>query len=128
MPTLPSRADLGGVPVGDALAAATTLPAAQGMPSAVSVFCGLAPLFKNFLQPMTILSAIPYSLGVAFVALLLGRSELDVPATIGLVMPMGIVIENSILRVERTIVGRRDRGRCLFDALDGVSQEVVHPR
>jgi predicted benzoate:H+ symporter BenE len=44
------------------------------------VYCVLLLLFKDFLQPITILSAIPLSLGGAFLALLLLRSELDVPS------------------------------------------------
>ncbi|WP_143016529.1 efflux RND transporter permease subunit [Paraburkholderia phenazinium] len=42
-------------------------------------------------------------------ALLITRSELSVPAMIGLVMLMGIVTKNSILLVEYTMVGVRDR-------------------
>jgi multidrug efflux pump subunit AcrB len=137
-------ADLGGMPLGEALTAARALPAAQHMPPSVSLintgdaevaaeltsgfglailtgllcmFCVLVLLFKDFLQPVTILSAIPLSLGGAFVALLLARSELDVPSMIGLVMLMGIVTKNSILLVEHTVVGMRDRGLPPMDAL-----------
>jgi hydrophobe/amphiphile efflux-1 (HAE1) family protein len=147
-------ADLGGMPLGEALAAARALPAAQHLPSGVKlietgdaetsaelagsfglalltgllcVFCVLVLLFGDFLQPVTILSAIPLSLGGAFVALLLGRSELDVPAMIGLVMLMGIVTKNSILLVEYTIVARRDRGLSLLDALVDACRKRARP-
>jgi hypothetical protein len=46
---------------------------------------------RFFFQPTKILSAIPLSIGGAFVALLLARSDVDVPAMIGLMMLMGIV-------------------------------------
>jgi nucleotide-binding universal stress UspA family protein len=46
----------------------------------------------------------------AFVALLIARSELDMPAMIGVVMLIGIVSKNSILLVEYTVVSMRDHG------------------
>lgn len=147
-------ADLGGMPLGAALAAARALPAALGMPSGVAMietgdaelaaelasgfgmailtgvlcmFCVLVLLFKDFLQPVTILSAIPLSLGGAFVALLLARSELDVPSMIGLVMLMGIVTKNSILLVEYAVVGVRERGLSMFDALVDACHKRARP-
>ena len=130
-------ADLGGTPLGAALNAALDLPAARGLPSSVKLiqsgdaetaaelasgfgvaimvgvlclFCVLALLFQDFLQPITILSVLPLSFGGAFVALLVARSELDLPAMIGVVMLIGIVSKNSILLVEYTVVAIRDHG------------------
>jgi multidrug efflux pump subunit AcrB len=137
-------ADLGGTPLGAALTAAKALPAVKGMPSSVKlinsgdaetqselasdfglaiiigvlcVFCVLVLLFKDFLQPITILSALPLSFGGAFVGLLVAHSELDLPSFIGLIMLMGIVSKNSILLVEYAIVGLRDHGLSLHDAI-----------
>jgi multidrug efflux pump subunit AcrB len=147
-------ADLGGMPLGEALAAAKALPAVKQMPSSVQliqtgdaeiaaelsagfimaiiigvlcVFCVLVLLFRDFLQPVTILSAIPLSLGGAFLALLLAHSELDIPSMIGLVMLMGIVTKNSILLVEYTIVGKRDRGLSALDALIDACHKRARP-
>lgn len=147
-------ADLGGMPLGEALAAAQQLPAVQQMPSGVQliqtgdaeiaaelgsgfmmaivigvlcVFCVLVLLFHDFLQPVTILSAIPLSLGGAFLALLMAGSELDIPSMIGLVMLMGIVTKNSILLVEYAIVGKRDRGMSVFDALVDACHKRARP-
>src|SRR3546814_6512159 len=52
------------------------------------VYCVLVLLFKDFIQPITILSAIPLSIGGAFFGLLVFDSELGLPAMIGLVMLM----------------------------------------
>ncbi|MEM4988091.1 efflux RND transporter permease subunit [Collimonas sp. H4R21] len=147
-------ADLGGMPLGEALAAAKALPAVKQMPSSVQliqtgdaeiaaelgagfmmaivigvlcVFCVLVLLFRDFLQPVTILSAIPLSLGGAFLALLMARSELDIPSMIGLVMLMGIVTKNSILLVEYAIVGKRDRGLSVFEALIDACHKRARP-
>jgi multidrug efflux pump subunit AcrB len=147
-------ADLGGTPLGGALKAALDLPAARGLPSSVqliqsgdaetaaelasgfgiaivvgvlSLFCVLALLFKDFLQPITILSVLPLSFGGAFVALLLARSELDLPAMIGVVMLIGIVSKNSILLVEYTVVGIRDRGLARHDAILAACRDRARP-
>ncbi|MBB3219908.1 efflux RND transporter permease subunit [Pseudoduganella umbonata] len=147
-------ADLGAVPLGSAMNAALALPAARGMPSGVAVvddgdaeiaaelaagfgtailtgllcmYCVLALLFRDLLQPVTILSAIPLSLGGAFVALLLARSELDVPSMIGLVMLIGVVTKNSILLVEYAVVGMRDRALDVGDALLDACHKRARP-
>jgi multidrug efflux pump subunit AcrB len=148
------NASLSGMPLGDAMAGATAMPMARTMPSNVALiqtgdaeiaaelsagfilaiitgvlcmFCVLVLLFKDFLQPVTILSAIPLSLGGAFIALLIARSELDVPSMIGLVMLMGIVTKNSILLVEYAVVGVRDRGMTLADALIDACHKRARP-
>src|SRR5690606_6773975 len=91
------------------------------------IFCVLVLLFKDFLQPITILSAIPLSVGGAFLALLLARSELGVPAMIGLVMLMGIVTKNSILLVEYAVVGITERGLPVRDALLDACHKRARP-
>jgi multidrug efflux pump subunit AcrB len=83
----------------------------------LSLFCVLALLFEDFLQPITILSVLPLSFGGAFVALLVAHSELDLPAMIGVVMLIGIVTKNSILLVEHTVVGIRERGLARDEAV-----------
>jgi len=147
-------ADLGGTPLGQALAAAKALPAVQAMPSSVKlietgdaeimvellggfgmaivigllcVFCVLVLLFHDFFQPLTILSAVPLSLGGAFVALLLSKGMLSIPSMIGLVMLMGIVTKNSILLVEYAVVGIHERGLSLREALIDACHKRARP-
>jgi len=80
------------------------------------IYCVLVLLFKDFMQPMTILAALPLSIGGAFVALLLTGSALSMPSMIGLIMLMGIVTKNSILLVDYAILARQ-AGMNRFDAL-----------
>ena len=68
------------------------------------------------MQPVTILAALPLSIGGAFVALLLTGRPLSMPSMIGLIMLMGIVTKNSILLVDYAILAR-ERGLARFDAL-----------
>ncbi len=147
-------ADLGSRSLGDALDIAHGLPSVQNMAPGVSLmqagdaevaaelssgltlaivtgilcmFCVLVLLFKDFFQPITILSAIPLSLGGAFIALLLMGSQLDVPSMIGLVMLMGIVTKNSILLVEYAVLARQERGLSVIDALLDACHKRARP-
>ena len=91
-----------------------------GLAMAVGILCiyvVLVLLFHDFLQPVTILTALPFSVGGALLALLITGESFSMPAVIGLLMLMGVVTKNSILLVEYAIMARRDHGLSRFDAL-----------
>ena len=93
--------------------------ASFGVAMLIGVLCiygVLVLLFADFMQPLTILAALPLSIGGAFVALLLTSNALTMPAMIGLIMLMGIVTKNSILLVDYAILARQ-AGMNRFDAL-----------
>jgi multidrug efflux pump subunit AcrB len=90
------------------------------------IYMVLVLLFKDFLQPLTILAALPLSIGGAFVLLLLAEKSFSMPSLIGLLMLMGIVTKNSILLVEYAIVARRD-GMSRFDALVDACHKRARP-
>ena len=93
--------------------------ASFGIAMLIGVLCiygVLVLLFKDFMQPVTILAALPLSIGGAFVALLLTGRALSMPSMIGLIMLMGIVTKNSILLVDYAILARQ-AGMGRFDAL-----------
>ncbi len=93
--------------------------ASFGIAMLIGVLCiygVLVLLFKDFMQPVTILAALPLSIGGAFVALLLTGKALSMPSMIGLIMLMGIVTKNSILLVDYAILARQ-AGMNRFDAL-----------
>jgi multidrug efflux pump subunit AcrB len=91
------------------------------------VYIVLVLLFKDFLQPVTILVALPFAFGGAFVALLVTHSSFSMPSLIGLLMLMGIVTKNSILLVDYAIMARRDHGMNRFDALIDACSKRVRP-
>ncbi|WP_207538765.1 efflux RND transporter permease subunit [Sabulicella rubraurantiaca] len=128
------EAELNGMPLGEATARIAQLPIMRNLPPGVreretgdkeimtELFSGfvmalatgvlliylvLVLLFGGFLQPLTIMSALPLSLGGALMALLLAQKALGVSAVIGVLMLMGIVAKNSILLVEYAIEARR---------------------
>ncbi|MET0181402.1 MAG: efflux RND transporter permease subunit, partial [Caulobacterales bacterium] len=63
----------------------------------------LVLLFRDFYQPITIMTALPLSLGGAFAGLMLSNQPLSMFALIGLLMLMGLVTKNSILLVDFAI-------------------------
>lgn len=147
-------AELGGQPLGQALDAVKSLPAVSQMPSSVKlietgdaeimvemasgflwamvtglfcVFCVLVLLFKDFFQPLTILSAIPLSIVGALIALLLMGGEINIPSMIGLIMLMGIVTKNSILLVEYALMAMREHGLSRHEALLDACRKRARP-
>ncbi len=106
-------------PMGDAEAMAD-LFSGFGLAMATGVFCiymVLVLLFKDFVQPVSILAALVLSIPGAFIGLYLTQTALSMPAMIGLIMLMGIATKNSILLVEYVIMARRDHGMSRWDAL-----------
>lgn len=91
------------------------------------VYCLLAVLFSSFVLPITILSALPLSLGGAFVALLATDGQLNIPSLIGLVMLMGLAAKNSILLVEYAEANRHGRGMAAAEAIIDACRTRVRP-
>ncbi|HEY8360343.1 MAG TPA: efflux RND transporter permease subunit, partial [Ramlibacter sp.] len=146
--------ELSGAALGDVAAAVQQLPSVKNLPPGVKVveigdaevmgelfasfglamltgvlciYIVLVLLFKDFLHPVTILSALPLALGGAFVGLLLAQKSFSMPSLIGLIMLMGIATKNSILLVEYAIVARRDHGMSRFDALLDACHKRARP-
>ncbi len=64
-------------------------------------------LFRNWLQPLSILASLPLSLAGALLALLLFGFALDLSSAIGLLTLLGIVTKNAILIVDAALAGER---------------------
>jgi multidrug efflux pump subunit AcrB len=146
--------ELNGRPLGAVEKAALALPSLQALPPGVSrasvgdaeamgelfqsfglailtgvlcIYIVLVLLFKDFVQPVTILAALVLSIPGAFLALYLTRTAISMPSMIGLIMLMGIATKNSILLVEYAIIGRRDRGLNRWDALVDACHKRARP-
>ncbi|QLG89904.1 efflux RND transporter permease subunit [Chitinibacter bivalviorum] len=145
--------ELNGRPLGDVSAEVAQLPAFKNLPAGVTraefgdaeemgklfasfglamltgvlcIYMVLVLLFRDFMQPVTILAALPLSIGGAFVALLVANSAFAMPSLIGLIMLMGIATKNSILLVEYAIVARRE-GMSRFEALMDAGRKRARP-
>jgi multidrug efflux pump subunit AcrB len=146
--------ELSGLPLGDATAAVNALPSITRLPAGVTqaqigdsemmgelfasfglamltgvicIYFVLVLLFKDFLQPITILVALPLSLGGAFVGLLVAEKAFSMPSLIGLIMLMGIATKNSILLVEYAIMARRDHNMNRLEAILDACHKRARP-
>jgi len=146
--------ELSGMPLGEVAAAVQSLPAIRNLPAGVAVrevgdaevmgelfasfglamltgvlciYIVLVLLFKSLLHPVTILAALPLSLGGAFVGLLLADKSFSMPSLIGLIMLMGVATKNSILLVEYAILARREHGMSRLEALMDACHKRARP-
>jgi HAE1 family hydrophobic/amphiphilic exporter-1 len=149
------KADVGGAPLGEINEAIAQLPSIKGLPADVRqatygdsermnqlfadfgvamvagvllVYCVLVLLFHDFAQPVTIMAALPLSVGGALGLLLAAGEAMSLPATIGILMLMGIVTKNSILLVEYALVALErgaSRHAALLDACSKRAQPIV---
>ncbi|HEY6095803.1 MAG TPA: efflux RND transporter permease subunit [Gallionellaceae bacterium] len=116
-------------PIGDA-EAMKELFASFGLAMFIGVLCifiVLVLLFKDFMQPATILMALVLSIPGAFLALFITRTAISMPSMIGLIMLMGIATKNSILLVEYAIMSRRERGMNRAEALLDACRKRARP-
>jgi multidrug efflux pump subunit AcrB len=81
------------------------------------VYMVLVLLFRGFMQPVTVMAALPLSIGGAFGALLLTGSALSLPSLLGLLMLMGIAVKNSVLLVDYAMRAMRDQAMPRNEAL-----------
>ncbi|MBX5200090.1 efflux RND transporter permease subunit [Rhizobium sp. NZLR1] len=100
-----------------------------GLAMSIGVFCIyaiLVLLFHDFLQPFTLLMALPLSLGGALLPLVATGTSFSMSAVIGLLMLMGVVTKNSILLIEYAIMSRR-QGMPRFEALVDACHKRARP-
>lgn len=148
------KADLSGYPLGAALMDIKGLPSMKDLPSSVKliddgdaelmnelfsglgmamlagilcVYCVLVLLFKDFFQPITILCALPLSIGGAVIALLVTNLELNLVSLIGIVMLMGIVTKNSILLADYALMNMSEYQMTCQLAIRDACQKRAQP-
>jgi HAE1 family hydrophobic/amphiphilic exporter-1 len=68
----------------------------------VVAYMVLASQFNSFLDPLSVLMALPFSVSGALMALFLTHRSINIYSVIGLILLMGIVKKNSILLVDFT--------------------------
>ncbi len=91
------------------------------------IYALLVLLFHDFIQPITILSALPPSVGGAFLFLLIFGYDLSISSLIGMLTLMGIVTKNSILLVEYIVMARRDHGMTRHEAIIDACAKRARP-
>ncbi len=94
--------------------------------SIVLVYMVMASQFESLLHPFTILLTIPLAVvGTVFTFFIMGLT-FNIMAFIGLIMLVGIAVNNSILLVDRTMQLRKD-GLTRAEALVQAGQQRIRP-
>lgn len=83
-------------------------------------------LFKDVIQPFTILLSLPLAIGGVAVALIVTNNALSMPVLIGILMLMGIVTKNAILLVDFAIE-MRHQGVARIEAMVEAGRKRARP-
>ena len=83
----------------------------------VTMYIVLGVLYESYIHPLTILSTLPSAALGALLALLFTRLELDVIAVIGIVLLIGIVKKNAIMKIDFALDAQREQGLSARDAI-----------
>jgi multidrug efflux pump subunit AcrB len=137
------EANLQGVQLGDALKTVHALPALASLPPGVReeqfgnakimkelfsnitlalsaavlfIYAVLVLLFGDFLHPITIMVALPFSIGGALMGLLITQKAMGLFALIGIMLLLGLVTKNSILLVDYALLNQAE-GKPLYKAI-----------
>ncbi len=91
------------------------------------IYVVLVLLFKDFVQPATILGALVLSVPGAFLALFVTHTAISMPSMIGLIMLMGVATKNSILLVDYVILAQRELGLARREAVLDACRKRARP-
>ncbi|MDO8653330.1 MAG: efflux RND transporter permease subunit [Undibacterium sp.] len=92
----------------------------------IFIYLILASQFGSFLQPLAIMTALPFSLIGVLLALLITGSTLNIFSIIGFIMLMGLVTKNGILLVDFINQAQR-QGMSQHDAILAAGQVRLRP-
>ncbi len=147
------EANLQGIALGEAVQAVKKLPALNPLPPGVveqsagdakimgeifgrfgtalalavmCIYAILVLLYNSFLHPLTIMVALPLSLGGALIGLMIAQKALGLYALLGIVLLMGIVTKNSILLVDYTLINQEE-GKSQYQALIAAGTSRLRP-
>jgi multidrug efflux pump subunit AcrB len=92
----------------------------------ILVYLVMVMVFQSFLMPLIVLICIPLAFTGAFILLAICGMPLSIPALIGFLILMGIIVNNGILAVDYTNQARRD-GLNVRDALVAAMHTRMRP-
>jgi len=90
------------------------------------VYVVMVATFKSLVQPAILLVSVPFAATGALVALLVTGTPLGVPALIGLLMLIGIVVTNAIVLID-LVNTYREQGQSISDALVNGARQRLRP-
>lgn len=91
------------------------------------VYLILASLFENIVQPFMILSTIIFAVVGSGMFLYITRTEFHVMSGIGLMILIGIAVNNGIIMMDRINQLHRDHGMDMFNAVREGARQRIRP-
>jgi multidrug efflux pump subunit AcrB len=92
----------------------------------ILLYFSMVPTFKSFLHPVTIMISIPFAIIGAIWALIIVGRHFCMPASMGMILLSGIVVNNSILVID-FIKKAMDKGSDRFRAVEEAIKIRVRP-
>ncbi|WP_163274932.1 efflux RND transporter permease subunit [Cellulomonas iranensis] len=90
------------------------------------VYVVMVATFRSLLQPVILMVSVPFAATGALVGLLVTGTPLGVPALIGVLMLIGVVVTNAIVLVD-LVNQYRERGRDLDEAVTEGARKRLRP-
>jgi HAE1 family hydrophobic/amphiphilic exporter-1 len=90
------------------------------------LYAVMAIQFSSFIKPIIIMASIPFSFTGGFIALVITGTSLNVVSFIGLIMLMGVIVNNAIVMLEK-IKQLHDEGMPHYQAVQAACAERLRP-
>ena len=90
------------------------------------LYAVMAIQFGSFIKPLIIMASIPFSLTGGFIALVITGTSLNVVSFIGLIMLMGVVVNNAIVMLEK-IKQLHEEGMEHYEAVQEACKTRLRP-
>lgn len=94
--------------------------------SVILVYLVMMVSFGEMLAPLSILFSLPFIFVGAFIGLYVTGESLGMPALVGILMLIGIVVTNAIVLIDR-IIQNRHKGKSLYDSIIEAGVTRVRP-
>ena len=91
------------------------------------VYLVMAAQFESFLDPFVILFSIPFAISGVLGGLFIAGFPLSVPAMLGMIILVGIVVNNAIVLVDYTNILRRQEHLGVIEALKTAGSRRLRP-
>ncbi len=83
----------------------------------ILIYMVMAAQFERFVDPLIVMFAVPVAVVGIVPTMLLTNTTLNMQSIMGIIMLIGIVVNNAIVLVDYINLMRRDRGMKVFDAV-----------
>jgi HAE1 family hydrophobic/amphiphilic exporter-1 len=83
----------------------------------ILIYMVMAAQFERFMDPLIVMTAVPVSVIGVIIALIITGTTLNMQSIMGVIMLIGIVVNNAIVLVDYINLMRREKGLSVYDAV-----------